>query len=157
MLACLKWVSKEILVNAARKVGVTTTTLSVDMMQKDKFERAADIMDQSEVEPSTSTSILLMPTPGSAILIVSPDKRCGSAQCWEEKFNQTMLGIIDELHEKSIQLQEIPGFMIIQKVKPKLSKKNTQVTQAHGSMKAKKVLDMLKDVEDRKLCKRSIP
>ena len=75
MLACLKWVSKEILVNAARKVGVTTTTLSVDMMQKDKFERAADIMDQSEVEPSTSTSILLMPTPGSAILTVSPNKR----------------------------------------------------------------------------------
>ena len=68
-----------------------------------------------------------------------------------------MLGIIDELYEKSIQLQDIPGFMIIQKVKPKLSKKNTKVTQAHDSMKAKKVLDMLKDVEDRKLCKRSIP
>ena len=43
-----KWVSKEILVNAARKVGVTTTQLSVDMMQKNKFERAADVMDQSE-------------------------------------------------------------------------------------------------------------
>ena len=51
-------------------------------------------------------------------------KRRGSAQYWEEKFNQAM-GIIDELHKKSIQLKEIPGFMTIQKVKPKLSKKNT--------------------------------
>ena len=39
---------KRILVNAARKVGVTTTQLSVDMMQKNKFERAADVTDQSE-------------------------------------------------------------------------------------------------------------
>ena len=73
-----KWVSKETLVDAARKVDMTTTQLSVDMMQKDKSETAADIMDQSEEEPSTSTSILS--TPGSAISIVSPNKRCGTAQ-----------------------------------------------------------------------------
>ena len=98
--------------DAARKVSVTTTQLGVDMMQKDKFERATDIMDQSEEEPSTSTSILS--TPGSAISILSPNKRCGSAQYWEEKFNQGM-GIIYELHKKIIQLQEMPGFMTIQK------------------------------------------
>ena len=40
--------------------------------------------------------------------------------------------------------------MTIQKMKPKLSKKNTQITQVHGSMKAKKVLDMLKNIEDKK-------
>ena len=78
-----KWVSKETLVTAARKFGVTTTQLSVDMMQKDKFERAADIMDQSKEEPFTSRSILS--TPGSAISIVSPNKRHGSAQCWKEQ------------------------------------------------------------------------
>ena len=68
---------------------------------------------------------------------------------WQEKFNQAM-GIIDELHEKSIQLKDIPGFMTVQKVKPKLSKKNTRITQVHGSMKAKKVLNLLKDIEDKK-------
>ena len=82
-------------------------------------------------------------------MIVSPNKRCGSAQYWEEKFNQAM-GVIDELHKKSIQLQEIPGFTTIHKVKPKLSKKKTRITQVHGSMKAKKALDMLKDIENEK-------
>ena len=113
-----KWVAKETLVNATIKVGVTAPQLSVDMIQKDKFERAADIMDQSDEEPSTSTTILS--TPVSAILIVSTNKRCGSAQYWKEKFNQAM-GIIDELHKKSIPLQEIPGFVATQKVKSKLS------------------------------------
>ena len=113
-----KWVAKETLVNATRKVGVTAPQLSVDMIQKDKFERAADIMDQGDEEPSTSTTILS--TPVSAISIVSPNKRCGSAQYWKEKFNQAM-GIIDELHKKSIQLQENPDFVATQKVKPKLS------------------------------------
>ena len=31
-----------------------------------------------------------------------------------------------------------------------VAKKNTQITQVDGSMKAKKVLDMLKDIEDKK-------
>ena len=42
------------------------------------------------------------------------------------------MGVIDELHKKSIQLQEIPGFMTIHKVKPKLSKKNKKT---HESLK----------------------
>ena len=81
--------------------------------------------------------------------IVSPDKRRGSSQYWQDKFNQAM-GIIDELHEKSIVLKEIPGFLPVQKVKPKLSKKNTRITQVHGSMKAKNVLTVLKDIESKK-------
>ena len=31
-----------------------------------------------------------------------------------------------------------------------VAKKNTQITQVDGSMKAKKVLDMLKDIKDKK-------
>ena len=31
-----------------------------------------------------------------------------------------------------------------------VAKKNTQITQVDGSMKAKKFLDMLKDIEDKK-------
>ena len=36
-----KWASKEPLINAARKVGVESTQLSVKTMQQDKFMRAA--------------------------------------------------------------------------------------------------------------------
>ena len=39
--------------------------------------------------------------------------------------------------------------MAVQKVKPKLSKKNTRITQIHTSMKEEKVLDLLKDIEDK--------
>ena len=49
-----------------------------------------------------------------------------------------------------MQLTEIPGFMVVQKVKPKLSKKNTCITQVHGSMKIKKVLNMLKEIANKK-------
>ena len=47
-------------------------------------------------------------------------------------------------------LKEIPGSMPVQKFKPKLSKKNKRITQVHGSMKAKNVLAVLKDIESKK-------
>ena len=123
-----KWVSKEGIINAARKVGITSTKLSVEMMQQDKFERAAAVVDTNDDDANSSAI-----STSSTLSIVSPDKRRGSSQYWQDKFNQAM-GIIDELHEKSIVLKEIPGFLPVQKVKPKLSKKNTRITQVHGSM-----------------------
>ena len=56
--------------------------------------------------------------------IVSPDKRKGSAEYWKAKYEQAM-SIIDERKEESINIEEIPVVMTIQKVKPKTSKKNT--------------------------------
>ena len=44
---------------------------------------------------------------------------------------------------------EIIGFMTIQKVKPTMKNKNTQITQVHGSMKVKQVLDLLNQVEEK--------
>ena len=81
-----KWASKESITNAARKVGVTTGQLSVETMQQDKFARAAECIDLNQNEASPSTSITS--TPGSSI--ISPHKRRGSAQYWEDKFNQAM-------------------------------------------------------------------
>lgn len=139
-----KWVSKEIVINAARKVGITASRLSVELMQQDKFARAAACIENKEKSCSTTS---LPSTLASSI--VSPNKRRGSARYWEEKFNQA-IDIINDLQEKSIELQEIPGLMSIQRVKPKLSKKNTRVTQVHGSMKANRILDLVKGIEDKK-------
>ncbi|XP_047131973.1 uncharacterized protein LOC124811011 [Hydra vulgaris] len=88
-----KWATKETIIKSVRRVGVTENSLSVEFMQKDKFERAENCIE-AEKQPST--------------LISLPDKRHSSASYWKSKFEQAM-ELIDELHEKSIQLEEIPG------------------------------------------------
>ena len=52
--------------------------------------------------------------------------------------------MIDDLHEKSIELDQITGFMTTSKVKTKLSKENPRVVQIHGSMKAKEEIKVVK-------------
>ena len=81
--------------------------------------------------------------------IKSPDKRRNSAAYWKKKFHQAF-GIIDELHEKSIVLSDISDFMTVKKVKPKLSKESVRVTQIYGSMKAKNVIEVVKEIKDKK-------
>ena len=71
-----KWVSKEGISNAARKLGITSTKLSVEMMQQDKFERAAAVTDTNGDKDDANSSALST----SALSIVSPDKRRGSSQ-----------------------------------------------------------------------------
>jgi hypothetical protein len=139
------WTSKEKIINAARKVGITNHGLSVETMQQDKFERAAACMDAS-----ADDSLLSPVSSTSSSVIVSPNKRRNSAQYWENKYYQAV-SIIETLNESTINIQEVPGFMSIQKVKPKLSKSKTRVTQVHGSMKAKMVLDKLKVIDDKKI------
>jgi hypothetical protein len=136
-----KWATKATLVKSVRRVGVAHDYLSIEYMQQDKFHRAENCIEQTK--PSTSVSVY---SPDS---IVSPDKRRGSSLYWKSKFNQAM-DMINELHEKSIKLDDIPGFMTIQKVKPNLSKTNTRVTQVHGSMKAKRVLTVVEDIKNKK-------
>ena len=68
---------------------------------------------------------------------------------WENKFGQA-IAIINELQKESIVLSEIPNFMTVQKVKPRLSKENVQVTQQYAFMKAKKVIEVVKEIEEKK-------
>ena len=118
--------------------------LSVQFMQQDKFKRAEECLDQT-TEPSNAGQ-MMSPRVDS---IKSPDKRRNSAAYWKNKFHQA-LGIIDELHEKSIVLSDIPDFMTVKKVKPKLSKESVRVTKIYGSMKAKNVIEVVKEIKDRK-------
>ena len=133
--------SKKI-VNAAGEVGITKTGSSVDLMQQDKFERAAACIDVSS--DSSIFSPFLSLTPSSAI--VSPNKKRGYARYWENKFHQAV-NIISVISGTSINLQWILGLMSVQIVKPKLTKTKNRVTQVHGSMKSQKVLELLKDID----------
>ena len=136
-----KWASKISLIKAAKRVGVTPEGLSVHFMQQDKFEQAANCMEVEDACPSSSTP--------NQSLIESPDHRKGSAKYWKEKFmlSQTL---IHELNEKSLRLEDIPGLLTIEKVKPKMSKETTRVTQVHGSMHGKEILKLVKEIKEKK-------
>ena len=136
-----KWASEESIVKAAKRVGITVTGLDVGHMQQDKFDRAAEVL---EADPPLATS-----TPNTALAIESPAKRKNSAAYWKGKFDASQR-LVRELSEKSLQLEEIPGLLSVQKIKPKLSKKTTRVTQVHGSMTGKNVLQIVQSIKDKK-------
>ena len=120
---------------------MTPEGLSVHFMQQDKFEQAANCMEVEDACPSSSTP--------NQSLIESPDHRKGSTKYWKEKFmlSQTL---IHELNEKSLRLEDIPGLLTIEKVKPKMSKETTLVTQVHESMHGKEILKLVKEIKEKK-------
>ena len=115
-----KWADKDTLISCAKRVGITSSGMSVNFMQQDKFERAAACI-QEEIPPSTSTS-----TPDSSLIMSPCDKRKGSRDYWKAKFDQAQ-SLIREMSERSIQLEEVPGLLTIKKVKPNEEKKATQL------------------------------
>ena len=115
-------------------------------MQQDKFERAESCIEQTLMHSTPSSASSLHSTPNCS-MILSPNRRKGSAMYWKEKFCQAQ-DLIRELNEKSIELEEIPGLMVTKKVKPNLEKVSTRVTQIHGSMRAKDVAAIVKGIKE---------
>jgi len=58
--------------------------------------------------------------------------------------------LIEDAHEKSINLNEIPGLLTIKKITPKRNEVNTRVTQVCGSMEGKDMLKVVKSIKDQK-------
>lgn len=135
------WVSKESLRGAAKRVGISAEGLSIHYMQKEKFEQAETIMEVDE-EPQSSSRCDVVASP--------KDIRKGSAQYWQRKYEMAQAIILVEASEKSLKLEEIPGFLPIAKVKPKKNVENTRVTQICGSMEGKDVLQVVEDLKKKK-------
>ena len=133
------WAAPASIINAAKRVGITSSGLSVEYMQKEKFQQAENCM---EVEPQLSS------TPNQPI-IESPAHRKSSAQYWKAKFEKA-IDLVHELNEQTLNLEQGPGLMTIKKVKPKMSKVSNKVTNIHGSMTGKGVLDLSKEIEEKK-------
>ena len=68
--------TRESLMNAARRVGITSKELSVNFMQQDMFDRAEACIDLESSEPEVSSSSMVSPN----CKITSPDKKRGSAE-----------------------------------------------------------------------------
>ena len=54
------------------------------------------------------------------------------------------------ISEKSISLQEIPNLLPLIKITPKVNKENIQVTQVHGSVEGKKILEKVSAINEDK-------
>ena len=52
------------------------------------------------------------------------------------------------ISEKSISLKEIPNLLPVTKITPKKNKENIRVTQVHGSMEGKKILEKVSAIKD---------
>lgn len=133
------WATKEGLMKAAKRVGITKEALDVNFMQQDKFETAASLIRGEEDTPST-------PDP---LRIISPDKRKGSAEYFKRKFEQAQQ-IIHNLSERSIVLEDVPDLLTVKKVKPNPEKASVRVTQVHGSMRAQDVIAKVQHIRKEK-------
>ena len=54
------------------------------------------------------------------------------------------------ISDKSISLEEIPNLLPITKVTAKMNKENVRVTQVHGSMEGKKILQTVSSIKEDK-------
>ena len=123
------WVSKQSLLKAAKCVGITATGLNVNFMQTEKIEQAAGILEgnnNNEV-PETPHAYVLSPQ----------NIRKNSALYWKS-------------NEKNVQLDQIPGLLIIKKITPKRTETNVWVAQVCGSMQGKDMLEVVKSIRQEK-------
>ena len=133
-----KWTSKEAIVKAFKRVGISTSGLSVDWMQQDKFTAAEAIIQKECATPKQQKEIWEVDSPDGV--------RKGSAEYFKRKC-QMYQNKLKEHSETTISPDEIPGFLKIDKVKVPATKKAVRLTQIHGSMEASKILELREQAE----------
>ena len=106
------------------------------------IEKSAHLLVPSFSSPAPSSSTLSPASP--------KHHRKGSAMYWKAKFEMAQQ-LIHDCNEKGLRLEEIPGLLTVQKVKPKqLTKSSTRITKVHGSMEAKDVINLVKSIKEQK-------
>ena len=143
------WTSPEKIVNAARRVGITNTGLDVSHMQQSKFEQARLLIEDADTEElplasSSFTSMTETPSPQQV--------RKGSARYYKEKLNSLQGKLANFLQDAEINLEEVPGFYEKNKIRPskQSNDKTTRITQLSGSMTAKKAIEKVKEIKEKK-------
>ena len=71
---------------------------------------------------------------------------------WKIKYEKAM-EVISNTSESSINLEHVPGLLKVNRIKPKSAKENVRVTQVHGSMEGKQVLERVAEIKKEKVAK----
>ena len=133
-----KWATPTLIRKAAKRVGISGEGLNVNDMQQEKFAQAADLVENER--PANTPTASSSEGHSSTTTPASPKHlRKGSVTYWKEMFEMAQQTIHD-CEERSIQLDNIPGLLTIQKMKPKQASKSIRVTQVHGLMEGKEVV-----------------
>ena len=98
--------------NAALRVGITSTGLNVSYMQQSKFEQARAVLEDAETEESASSSLTSMLETPSPV-----NTRKGSAQYYKKKLNSLQGKVASFIQSAEIDLEGVPGFYEKNKVK----------------------------------------
>ena len=146
------WISKESLVKAAKRIGITATGLDVDCMQKNKFEQAKALLSQDNVDP-TDSLLNVSNVSKSSSLIESPAKcRHGSKEYYKTKL-EFAENIINSLINEPIKIEDVPSLLQVQKLPKQTPKAKTRLTQMHGSMFEEEKISIVEQIEKEKAAK----
>ena len=133
--------------NAAQRVGITSTGLNVSYMQQSKFEQARAVLEDAETEESASSSLTSMLETPSPV-----NTRRGRAQYYKNKLNSLQGKVASFIQSAEIDLEGVPGFYEKNKVKPlrQNNEKTTLITQMSGSLTAKKAIEKVREIKEKK-------
>ena len=137
-----EFVTPEIMINAAKRVGISSTGLSVEWMNQAMFARAAALLAPPTPTKSYAASSSAVFSP------VSPPRekniRKHSVAWYQHQLEESRKEIA-RLREAPLSPDTVEGLMPLKRIEPKKSK-NIRITQTHGSMRAN---DMLTQVRNR--------
>ena len=129
---------QESLVKAARRVGITSSGININDMQKDKFAREEAV---TQLTPTKSSDNVKVKLPLNVWH--------GSNEYWHQKC-ENYKAKYNELIKTSVSPDDTPGHLTAQKKKrPNLSNP-VRVTQVCGSKEGQNVLEKVLLVQDEK-------
>ena len=133
-----KWTNQQAMVKAFQRVGISTSGLSVEWMQQDKFVAAEAIIHKEPVTPIQRREVWEVDSP-EGLRKDSNEYLKEKCKLYREK--------LKEQSETPISPDEIPGFLKVDKIKVPATKKAVRLTQITGSMEGSKILELREQAE----------
>ena len=135
-----EFAAPSILVNAARRVGLSNEGLNITWMNQEMFKRVDYLLNGTESPAKTSSTT-------SAVVSSPMGVRKNTREYFKLKFEATNSKLL-EVMNTSISLEDVDNLLPTKKIQPKKSKA-IRLTQVHGSLRAH---DMLTKVKKTKRC-----
>ena len=134
-----KWATKESIIKAARRVGISKEGLNWKWMQVEKFTQTEALIEScaDQCSSSSSRSVWQAEPPNNA--------RAGSKEYYKKLYEAQL-----EISRKQAELPVSPedlGILNVPKIQ-RVKKKITRVTQVHGSMEGKKILERIEELHE---------
>ena len=142
------WISEDIILKAASRVGITKDGISIHNLQKDKFARVEAITNTPCAPSTTQEPRQESPTKLGLVklgLNVPNHVRAGSKEFYKESCK-----LLLRHANTPVDTEEISEMLnVVKKEKPGPSKA-TRLTQVHGSLTGKAILSKVKQINEEK-------